>query len=127
MKRLAGRVIPEFYGRLAWAYDPGVWLISGGLWKVVKRRSERDGKAIRWVVDDALDAELMPLIETLRQLGLRGEVANDKLVRLPMDDNVRGRILFGRRQTGLPAVLLLKLCLMRHVAKEQGQGLQSVR
>lgn len=32
MKRLAGRVIPEFYGRLAWAYDPGVWLISGGLW-----------------------------------------------------------------------------------------------
>ncbi len=44
-----------------------------------------------------------------------------------MDDNVRARILFGRRQTGLPAVLLLKLCLMRHVAKEQGQGLQSVR
>jgi len=43
------------------------------LWKAVKRRSARDGKAIRWVVDDALDAELIPLIEQLRKLGLRGD------------------------------------------------------
>ncbi len=30
---------------------------------------------------------------------------------------LRGRILFGRRQTGLPAVLLLKLCLRRYLKK----------
>ena len=101
--------------------------VPASLWQAVKRRSAQDGKAIRWVVDDALDAELSKLIDELRRLGLRGELTDDKLVRLPMDDNVRGRILFGRRQTGLPAVLLLKLCLMRHVAKEQGRGLQSVR
>ena len=88
--------------------------VPASLWKAVKRKSARDGKAIRWVVDDALDAELPGLIDALRRLGLRGELTDDKLVRLPMDDNVRGRILFGRRQTGLPAVLLLKLCLMRH-------------
>lgn len=39
------------------------------------------------------------------------------LVGVQMDDNVRGRILSGRRQTGLPAVLLLKLCLTRHCGK----------
>ena len=87
------------------------------MWQAVKRRSARDGKAIRWVVDDALDAELSKLIDQLRRLGLRGEIADDKLVRLPMDDNVRARILFGRRQTGLPAVLLLKLCLMKYCGK----------
>jgi len=88
--------------------------VPASLWRAVKRRSADDGKAIRWVVDDALDAELPGLIDKLRKLGLRAEIADDKLVRLPMDDNVRGRILFGRRQTGLPAVLLLKLCLTRH-------------
>lgn len=93
--------------------------VPGSLWRAVKRKSAGDGKAIRWVVDDALDAELAGLIEQLRRLGLRGELADDKLVRLPMDDNVRGRILFGRRQTGLPAVLLLKLCLTRHCEKER--------
>ena len=93
--------------------------VPASLWQAVKRKSADDGKAIRWVVDDALDAELIDLIDELRQLGLRGEIKDDKLVRLPMDDNVRGRILFGRRQTGLPAVLLLKLCLMRHCGKER--------
>ena len=93
--------------------------VPGSLWRAVTRRSAADAKAIRWVVDEALDAELIGLIDQLRQLGLRGEIKDDKLVRLPMDDNVRGRILFGRRQTGLPAVLLLKLCLMRHCGKER--------
>jgi len=85
------------------------------LWKAVKARGEREGKAIRWVVDDALDAELMPLIESLRRLGLKGEVEADKLVRVPLDDNVIGRMNFGRRQTGIPAVHLLRVCLERYV------------
>ena len=91
--------------------------VPAELWAAVKCRSAKEGKAIRWVVDDALDAELADLIAELRKLGLRGEIADDKLVRLPMDDNVRARILFGRRQTGLPAVLLLKLCLMKYCDK----------
>ena len=94
--------------------------VPASLWEAVKRKSASDGKAIRWVVDDALDAELVDLIAELRKLGLRGEIVDDKLVRLPMDDNVRARILFGRRQTGLPAVLLLKLCLMKHCGKGSG-------
>ena len=92
--------------------------LPADLWKAVKHRSDSDGKAIRWVVDDALDAELMPLIDELRRLGLRGEIEPDKLVRVPLDDNVIGRINFGRRQTGLPAVLLLRLCLQQYVAEK---------
>ena len=32
MRRLASWVVEQFYGRLAWAYDAGVWALSGGLW-----------------------------------------------------------------------------------------------
>jgi len=53
--------------------------------------------------------------ERLRKLGFRGERRNDKLVRVTLDDNVIGRINHGRRQTGLPAVLL-RVCLERRVA-----------
>jgi hypothetical protein len=49
-------------------------------------------------------------------LGFRGERKAHKLVRAPLDDNVIGRINHGRRQTGRPAVLLLKVCLERYVA-----------
>ena len=93
--------------------------VPSELWQAVKDRSERDGKAIRWVIDEALDAELMALIETLRQLGFRGENKPDKLVRVPLDDNVIGRLNHSRRRTGLPAVLLLRVCLERHVAGDR--------
>jgi len=79
------------------------------LWQAVKARGQQDKKAIRWVIDDAQDPELVQLIDTLRGLGLRGERKADKLVRAPLDDNVLGRVNHGRRQTGLPAVLLLKV------------------
>ncbi len=92
--------------------------LSNELWDKVKDRGSQEKKALRWIVDDALDAELLPLIETLRQLGLKGEVKADKLVRIPLDDNVIGRINHGRRQTGLPAVLLLRICLQRHVVED---------
>jgi hypothetical protein len=86
------------------------------LWKAVKGRSQRQGRAIRRVIADALDGQLSQLIQRLRRLGLQGEVTPDKLVRMPLDDNAVGRINYGRRQTGLPAVLLLRLCLQRHLA-----------
>ena len=90
--------------------------LPAGLWRAVKGRGNREGKSIRWVIDDALDAELMPLIQSLRTLGLQGEKRADRLVRAPLDDNVIGRMNHGRRQTGLPAVLLLRICLERHTA-----------
>jgi len=49
------------------------------------------------VTDDAVDAELMQLIDTLRGLGFQGERKADKLVRAPLDDNVIGRVDYGRR------------------------------
>ena len=90
--------------------------VPSELWQAVKSRSDSDGKSIRWVVDEALDAELMALIETLRRLGFRGEAKADKLARIPLDDNIIARINYGRRQTGLPAVVLLRICLERHTA-----------
>ena len=47
--------------------------LPAALWKDVKARSAEKRKAIRWVVDDALDAELMPLIASLRRFGFKGE------------------------------------------------------
>jgi len=91
--------------------------LPNGLWDKVKERGEQDKKALRWIVDDALDAELLPLVESLRQLGLKGEAKPNKLVRLPVDDNVIGRLNHGRRQTGLPAVLLLRICLQKYMVK----------
>ena len=92
--------------------------VPAELWQAVKGRSERDRKAIRWVVDEALDTELMPLIETLRRLGFRGETKANKLARIPLDDNILARINYGRRQTGLPAVSLLRICLEQYVASD---------
>ena len=88
--------------------------LPDGLWDKVKERGDREGKALRWIVDEALDAKLQSLVESLRQLGLKGEVKADKLVRVPLDDNVIGRLNHGRRQTGLPAVLLLRICLRKY-------------
>ncbi len=64
-----------------------------------------------------MDAELASVIASLRELGFRGEAKADKLVRVPLDDNVIARMNFGRRQTGLPAVQLLRICLDLHVTK----------
>ena len=84
------------------------------LWEQVKERAKQENKNLRWTIDEALDAELLPLIESLRELGLKGEVKADKLVRVPLDENVIARMNHGRRQTGLPAVLLLRICLQRY-------------
>jgi len=89
--------------------------LPNGLWEKVKERGEQEKKALRWIIDEALDAELLPLVNSLRGLGLKGEVRADKLVRVPLDDNVIGRLNHGRRQTGLPAVLLLRTCLQKYV------------
>ena len=55
------------------------------------------------------------MIASLRTMGFKGEDKPDKLVRAPLDDNVISRLKHARRQTGLPAVLLLRVCLDRYV------------
>ncbi len=95
--------------------------ITAELWKEVKAHGEMERKAIRWVIDDPLDAELMSMIASLRAMGFKGEDKPDKLVRAPLDDNVIGRLNHSRRQTGLPAVLLLRVCLDRYVASDDGR------
>ena len=74
--------------------------VDVSLWKSIKAQSQRSGKPIRVLVDEALDAELPKLVAGLNRLGLNGERPAGKLVRLPMDDNVVGRINSGRRGTG---------------------------
>jgi hypothetical protein len=91
--------------------------LPAGLWRGIKARGSREGKAVRIVVREALATQLTPLVGKLRNLGLRGEVKADKLVRVPLDDNAIGLLNFGRRQTGLPAVQMLLLCLARHTAR----------
>lgn len=85
-----------------------------GLWAKAKEHGEQEKKALRWIIDEALDAELLPLLESLRNLGLKGEIKADKLARVPLDENVIARLNHGRRQTGLPAVLLLRICLQNY-------------
>jgi hypothetical protein len=91
--------------------------LPNGLWNTVKECGGEEGKALRWIVDEALDAELLPLVESLREFGLKGEIKADKLARVPLDDNAIGRLNHARRQTGLSAVLLLRMCLRRYVAE----------
>ena len=91
--------------------------VPAELWGEVKAQGNKERKAIRWVIDDALDSELMSMITSLRDMGFKGEEKPDKLVRAPLDDNVIGRLNHARRQTGLPAVLLLRICLDRYVDK----------
>jgi hypothetical protein len=92
--------------------------LPADLWADVKAKAKRRGRPIRELVHDALDAELPPVIDALRQLGLNADDQAEKLVRLPVDDNVVGRLNCGRRRTGLPAVQLLILCLARHTAAD---------
>ena len=54
-------------------------------------------------------------------MGFKGEDKPDKLVRAPLDDNVISRLKHARRQTGLPAVLLLRVCLDRYVTSGSGR------
>lgn len=83
-------------------------------WGAAKARGRYERKTVREVVVEALDTELVPLIESLRGLGLDGDACARKLVRLPIDDHVVALLNHGRRRTGLPGVCLLALCLERH-------------
>src|SRR4051812_3650302 len=84
------------------------------LWSTAKARGQRAEKSVRWIIADALDAELPLLIDALRAVGLTGEGHGEMLVRCPLDDHVLGQLNDARRRTGVPAVQLLVLCLSRH-------------
>jgi len=38
--------------------------LPDGLWDKVKECGNQEKKALRWIVDEALDAELLPLVES---------------------------------------------------------------
>ena len=87
------------------------------LWSSTKRAAKRSGVPIREFISEALDEELPGLVQSLSP-GRTG--ARRKLVRVSICDNAIGRINHGRRETGgIPAVLLLKICLARHAAKDR--------
>ena len=87
------------------------------LWASARERAIHEQRGVRWVVNDALDAELESVVAELRSLGFRAEGSEDnKLVRLPVDDTVVNRIREGRRCTGLPGAQLLRICLQRYLA-----------
>jgi len=91
------------------------------LWQDLKIRGIREGKSAREMIHAALDSQLGGMIGVLNELGFLGdEREDDKLVRAPLDDNIIGQINYGRRQTGLPAVEILRLCLARFLATESG-------
>ena len=91
--------------------------IQSELWQTLKKLDAEKNTSLRSKVDDALDAELLPLIDSLRGLGFKGEVKTDKLVRIPVNENIIARINYAKRQTGLPAVALLRICLQKFADK----------
>jgi hypothetical protein len=96
--------------------------LPGQLWQDVKILGIREGKSVRELIHESLDSQLGGMIGVLKELGFHGdEQENDKLVRAPLDDNIVGKINYARRQTGLPAVEILRLCLARFLAMESSK------
>jgi hypothetical protein len=97
--------------------------LPGQLWQDLKILGIRKGKSVRNIIHDALDSQLGGMIGVLKELGFHGdEQENDKLVRAPLDDNIVGKINYARRQTGLPAVEILRLCLARFLTTEANEA-----
>ncbi|MDP6526734.1 MAG: hypothetical protein QGH15_21235 [Kiritimatiellia bacterium] len=100
--------------------------LPGQLWQDLKILGIREGKPVRSIIHDALDSQLGGMVGVLKELGFHGdELENDKLVRAPLDDNVIAKINYARRQTGLPAVEILRLCLARFLTTEAGEVSQT--
>src|SRR6478609_3123488 len=91
--------------------------LPSAVWRAARKRGTKEGKSMRLVISDAVDRELMPLMDALRDLGLDGEQLRDKLVRSPVDENVLARLNHARRVTGMSAVHLLILRLDRHAKR----------
>jgi len=98
------------------------------LWQDLKILGIRENKSVRNIIHDALDTQLGGMVGVLKELGFHGdEQENDKLVRAPLDDNIVGKINYARRQTGLPAVEILRLCLARFLTTEADEASQGAK
>lgn len=89
--------------------------IPPDLWEMIKIRGQETETNVNDVIHAAIDAEFTGLIEKLKELGFNEITSRGKLVRIPFDENILGWINYGRRETGLPSILLLKLCLHQFV------------
>ena len=105
---------------------PRTLKLPGRVWTATKAKGRKDGKPVREVLKDAVNAELPRLVRQLRELGVRGELTNDKVVRVPVSDVLLDRLRNAKVKTGLPAIQMLTLCLQRHAARRRRRK-QSVR
>ena len=100
----------------------GTIRLPNQLWKELKIAGIKRNASVREMIHDALDSQLGGMVGVLQELGFGGGAENNKLVRAPLDDNIIGQINLARRQTGLPAVEILRLCLARFLATEAGES-----
>jgi hypothetical protein len=91
--------------------------LPADVWDKIRKRGRREGKSMRWVISDAVEAELFPLMDSLRALGLDAQRPRNKLVRSPVDGNIIARLKHVKGVTGVPAVELLILCLQKHATR----------
>ena len=89
-------------------------------WEAAKARAGKMGVPLRQFIEEAMHAELAGLIEALRKLGVRAECQPNKVVRVPISDAVLDLARHGREQTGLPAILMLALCMARFAGRRRG-------
>lgn len=86
--------------------------LPGPLWQTAKEAGQGANKPLRQLLEEAV--QTMPeVVRGLREAGLRGEWAHDKLVRIPLSSLVLEALKHGHEQTGLPQAHLLALALYR--------------
>lgn len=86
--------------------------LSDRIWRHAKE-SNHD-VPMEQLVDDAVRFGLPDLIDELQRLGLCQEIVPNHLVRVPISEDVMSTIRRAKKVTGLPANLLLTLCIARH-------------
>ena len=95
--------------------------VPASVWQAAKVTAEKKGITLRQFIEDAVRTELADLIVGLRKLGVRTECQPNKVVRVPISDATLDLTRHGREQTGLPAILMLALCMQRAAGRRRGR------
>ncbi len=98
---------------------PRTLKLPGSIWKATRAKGRRDDKPVREVLEEAVNSELAKLVKQLRACGVRGELTNDKVVRVPVSDALLKRLRNAKGKTGLPTIQMLALSLQRHTARKR--------
>ena len=84
----------------------------------MRLKAEKEQKAARYVIQDALDQQLFALVQDLKNCGLRAGVKSKRL-RLALDQGIIDRLNAGRAETNIPGVTLLRIALERQLKKKK--------